>query len=270
MPLSRLVPVALLALSTVPAVGHEFWIEPEAFQVAPGDRIVASTRTGQMFEGVSSPYIPQSIRIYDLALGSDRKPVEMRLGDRPSLDAAPLGEGLNVILHVTRDYRLAWDSFAKFEDFLRHKDAEWVLDAHRARGLGDDVIEGYSRYAKSLVAGGDGTGEDRAYGLLTEFVALENPYTDDLSDGFEVQVLYQNQPRPGAQVEVFARDAEGQVSDSFVRADDSGVAVIPVTPGVTYLLDAVVLREASEGLKQNVPDAMWESLWASLTFRAPG
>jgi hypothetical protein len=44
------------------------------------------------------------------------------------------------------------------------------------------------------------------------------------------------------------------------------VATVPVTAGHAYMLDAVVLREP-EGVSN--PGALWESLWANLTFAVP-
>ncbi|WP_102107551.1 DUF4198 domain-containing protein [Oceaniglobus roseus] len=258
-----------LALSTSAAVAHEFWIDPQDFTPDPGANIVADIRVGQSFNGSSYAYIPDNFRLFELAQGETRTPVEGRIGDRPALDAAPLGEGLNVILHVTRDYALTWKEWQKFADFVTHKDFDGVIEAHRAKGHPEkDFTEMYSRYGKSLVAVGEGAGQDRAYGLLTEIVALKNPYTDDLSSGLPVRVLYQDAPRKDVQVEIFAKAPDGSVTTTTTRTDDKGEATIPVTPGDTYLLDAVVMREPSAELAAKT-GALWESLWASLTFRAP-
>lgn len=115
------------------------------------------------------------------------------------------------------------------------------------------------------MAVGDGGGQDHAFGLLTEIVALANPYTDDLSGGMPVQVLYDGAPRPDAQVEVFAKQGEA-VTISTVRTDAEGRALVPVSPGTRYMLDSVVLREVPAGAFDG---AVWESLWANLTFAVP-
>ena len=257
-----------LALSTTAAAGHEFWIDPIDFLVPSGAPVVADIRVGQEYEGSASAWIPRNFRIFEIAQGDVRTPVEGRMGDRPALNqTAP--DGLAIALHVTTDSRITWKEFQKFEDFVRHKDAEWTLAEHAARGLPEvDFSEAYSRYAKSLIAVGDGAGADRDYGLLTELVALANPYTDDLSAGFPVRLLYQGAPRADAQIEVFAKDEAGAVTISTVRTDAEGRAVVPVAPGTRYMLDAVVLREPSEALAAE-RDVVWESLWANLTFAVP-
>jgi hypothetical protein len=83
-----------------------------------------------------------------------------------------------------------------------------------------------------------------------------------------VRVLYRGAPRADEQVEIFEKAADNSVTVSTVRTDAGGVAVIPVKPGFTYMLDSVVLREPEAALAAEL-DVVWESLWANLTFAVP-
>lgn len=247
---------------------HEFWIDSVSYSVASGDPIVADLRVGQGYKGPSYSYNETNFRLFEIAQGAARVPVEGRLGDRPALHQAAPGDGLAVVLHVTRDFTLTYDDAETFRDFVTHKDAAWALARHAERGLPEaGFSEAYSRYAKALVAVGDGTGEDREFGLLTEITALANPYTDDLSGGLPVLVTYEGVPRADAQVEVFETAGDG-VEVFTARTDAEGRAVIPVRPGHRYMLDAVVLRVPAEGLALE-SGVVWESLWANLTFEVP-
>ncbi len=239
------------------------------YQVTAGNEVVAELRVGQQFSGASQAYLPHKFRRFDYGTDGQIAPLPGRLGDRPAARLKPSGEGLVVLIHETTDLKITWSEFEKFEDFLKHKDAVWVLEAHRLEGLPQvGVAEAYSRYAKSLVAVGTGAGSDFETGLETEIVALENPYSDDMTDGIDVQVLYQRKPRAREQIEVFEKSGDGDVSVSTYRTDDNGFATIPVKPGHQYMLDSVVLRKPSQELasSQNV---LWESLWANLTFAVP-
>ncbi|WP_418593514.1 DUF4198 domain-containing protein [Ponticoccus sp. (in: a-proteobacteria)] len=250
-----------------PLAAHEFWIEPQAFAVAPGAPLVADLLVGERLEGARYGYVPPNFTRFDVLLGGAAHPVEGRPGDRPALSMAVEGSGLAVVVHVTRDYKLTYNSWDKFESFLADKDLSWVAARHDARGLPRDSLrERYSRHAKSLIAVGDGQGADREAGLLTEIVAQANPYTDDLSGGLPVRVLYRGAPRADTQVTVFARDPGGAVSVATYRTDAGGRAVIEVAPGHVYLVDSVVMRELEVA---GPNDPAWESLWASLTFRVP-
>jgi len=264
----RLLPlIAILSAAALPTAAHEFWISPDAYTVAPAEAIVAEIRVGQEFRGAGYPYVPQNFKRFDLIAGEVSRPVTGTIGDRPALQQAVPGSGLVTIVHQTKDYILTYTEWAKFEAFTSHKDFAWAQARHLERGgTRDRVRERYSRYGKSLVAVGDGAGQDRAVGLLTEIVALANPYTDDVSGGLPVRVLYDGAARADVQVEVFAKAVDETVSVDLYRTDDAGVAVIDVSPGVEYLVDAVVLREI-EATEDDGPT--WESLWASLTFRIP-
>ncbi|MGI1660894.1 DUF4198 domain-containing protein [Palleronia sp. KMU-117] len=259
----------LACLAATPAMSHEFWIDPVEFQLPADAPIVADLRVGQAFVGASQPFLPFGTRVFEVVLDGDVVPVEPRMGDRPALNVALPGEGLAIAVHVTGDSNVTYTDFSKFEAFVTHKDAVWTVAAHRARGLPDaPFTEVYSRYAKSLVAIGDGLGEDRALGLETEIVALENPYTGDMSDGIEVAVFYRQNPRSEAVIEVFERAPDDSVTVSTVRSDDRGRATVPVKPGHEYMLDTVVLREPAPELAAE-KGAVWESLWANLTFAVP-
>ena len=255
-------------LTTTAVQGHEYWIDPVSFSVEAGEALRANTRVGQFFEGAPQIYNPNRYQRFEIVSGDDIEPITGTLGDRPAISQdAP--EGLAIVVAVTTSSRLTYNDFEKFEAFVDHKAARWVPEAHRERGLPDKgFVEAYSRYAKSLVAVGDGAGSDRAIGLETEIVALKNPYTDDLTDGLPVEVTYRGAPRAGEQVEIFDRGPDGSVTVSTVTTDDVGRALIPVRPGHAYMLDSVVLREPTPDLVERY-GAVWESLWANLTFAVP-
>ena len=231
--------------------------------------MIADIRVGEAFKGSAYAFVPARFRSFDLAQGDLRGPVDMRIGDRPALNMRIADGGLLSVIYVSQDSTVTYDDRDKFLSFIEHKDAAWLLDEHARRGLPDiGFTEVYSRYGKSLVKVGDGAGADTRHGLTIEIVALKNPYTDDLSDGLPVQVFYDDAPRADAQVEVFARKADDTVEITKTRTDAEGLAVIPVEPGVEYLIDSVLLREPSPKVSQ-AANAVWESLWASLTFRVP-
>lgn len=260
--------LVLLALCLpLPLAAHEFWIEPQAYRIAPDEPLVADIRVGEEFSGSTYSYSPRNFRRFDLVLNGDVQPVPGRAGDRPAVTMAVPQEGLGVIVHETGNLFLTYAKMDKFENFLRHKDWLPLLAEHRARGLPEEKFrERYIRYGKSLVAIGAGQGADADMGLETEIVALANPYTQTLTE-MPVQVLYQGAPRADAQVELFEKAPDGSVEVTLHRTDAEGQVRLPVRPGHAYLVDAVVIR-ALDGLEGDRPP-VWESLWASLTFAVP-
>lgn len=252
-----------------PAQAHEFWIAPFSYQVAPEEPVMAELLVGSGFKGVRQSYFPQRFTRFEARMGETVLPVEGRLGDNPAMNLVLPGEGIWVVVHETRGDSLQYRERRIFEEFVAHKDLGNVLERHAARGLPElEFREAYTRYAKALVAVGEGAGSDRAVGLHTEIVALANPYTDDLSAGFPVRVLYEGAPRTDVQVELFARDPSGEIEVSYHRTDTAGDVVLPVRAGVEYLVDAVVMDDTGNDDPQSGP--VWHSAWASLTFRVPG
>ena len=267
---SRIFVGAFIACLGHPAKSHEFWIEPSRYQINQGEKVVADLRVGQAFEGSAQSFLPPRFTRFEFEIG--RKIFDMPgiIGDRPAISLEPAGEGLLVVVHETTNQKITWSEWEKFENFLLHKDAAWVIAEHDALGYSrEKPSEAYSRHAKSLIGVGAAQGADQAFGLLTEFVALENPYTDDIGAEMEIMLLYEGKPRGSAQIEIFERGSDGSVEIFTLATDANGYASIPVKSGHEYMLDAVVLRKAPEVLAKE-RNVQWQSLWANLTFFVPG
>jgi len=259
----------VLSLMAAPAAAHEFWIEPLAYQVSPNGKLEADIVNGEEFSGTKFAYLPQRFVNFMMFLGDERERVGGRPGDLPAMQVEPMGEGLHIAGYQSNWQTLAYEEWEKFQRFVDHKDFGDVRAVHEARGIPlTGFREVYSRHAKTLIAVGNGAGEDQRVGLEIEIVALKNPYTDDLSDGLPVQVHYRNDLRADVQVEVFEKAPNGQVAVSLYRTDANGIAVIPVRSGHRYLLDSVLLREPNVELAFET-NSVWETLWASLTFAVP-
>jgi hypothetical protein len=256
-------------LFVAPAGAHEFWIEPLAYRIDASETIEARLKVGQMFEGSVYRYFPTQFDRFDVVRGDKVLPVTGRIGDDPALSMPGHGDGLLIAVHESKDSVLTYTDAQTFRLFLDSKGRPDLLGVHRSRGLPDTGFrETYRRFAKSLIAAGDAAGADRRLGLRTEIVALANPYVDDISQGVPVQVWFEGAPKAGAQVDVFRRDFGGEVTLDHFLTDAEGRVTIPARSGAEYLLDAVtILPLANDDVKAG---PVWESLWASLTFKVPG
>jgi hypothetical protein len=208
----RLALAALLALFVWADKGdaHEFWISPETYRAAVGEAVQADLRVGEEFRGAAQSYVPRNFTRFDVVTPEDVLPVDGRIGDLPALNAEELPEGLAVIVHETTERDLTWDEWDRFAAFAEHKGLGDVAAMQEERGLDRiDVREDYFRYAKSLIAIGHGHGEDGVVGMRTEFVALANPYTDDLAGALPVQLWLDGEPRRTSQVEGLAARRRG-------------------------------------------------------------
>lgn len=248
---------------------HEFWIAPEGYRASAGERVFANLRLGEDFRGGTQSYVPRNFQRFDVLTTDGSMAVEGRIGAIPAFNATELPEGLAIIVHETTTRDLTWYDWDRFAAFAEHKGLGDVGAMHDERGLDRvDVREDSVRYAKSLISVGHGRGEDRMVGLRTEFVALANPYTDDLAGALPIQLWLDGEPRNMAQVEVFRRPADGGEAElSIYQTDGNGIVVISVDPGMEYLVHSVTLEPVEYTVGSD--SAEWRTLWASLTFEVP-
>lgn len=254
----------LVFMNTLPAMAHEFWVEPQDYLVESSDKVIADIRNGQLFDGSSIPFIPTQYNRYDFIHGESSQKLAGDLGQRPAVTVMDAPDGLGIVVIETKPSTLSYVTWEKFQKFVDHKDLDIDKEAHLALGFPEiGFTETYSRFVKSLVGIGTAMGSDRQVGLEIELVALLNPYTDDTSDGIPIQAFYQGMPTADVQIELFDKDETGKVEVTLHRTDGEGKAILPIVKGHSYLADTVRLRKAKAGSGEGV---VWETLWASLTY----
>lgn len=260
----------LLALLASPVSAHEFWLKPLAYEVPTDATMMVEIVNGSDFTGQKLPYLPQRFALFNDVVDGQAFAIKGRTGDSPAVRLPNPPEGLNVLVYQARDAIVNYDDWDTFVRFTEHKDLQGALEKHRARGLAEEAFtEVYSRYSKSLVGVGNSAGKDTRTGLETEIVALDNPYTDDVSGGMRFQLFYRDDVRANVRFEVYDRAPDGTVTRTFYKTDGQGTVKVPVQKGHEYMADAVLLREPAAD-KAAQSGALWESLWANMTWQVPG
>lgn len=243
---------------------HEFWIEPKDYTINASDNIVADLRNGQNFKGSSYSYIRDRYEKFDMFVGQSQLMIDGDLGQRPAISTKVRQEGLAILVVESKSNSLSYSEWEKFQKFINHKDFDLDKEKHLALGHPETGFkEIYRRFAKSLVAVGHAQGNDRQVGLEIELVALANPYLDDTSNGMPVKAYYQGEALADVQIELFDKQPSGDVEVTLHRTNDQGVVLLPIESGHAYLVDTVQIRQAEKGNQQG---AVWETLWASLTY----
>ncbi|SMY07438.1 DUF4198 domain-containing protein [Flavimaricola marinus] len=261
--------LSLLVTVASPLAAHELWIEPIEWRVGIDGNVSAALVNGQQFDGVNLAFFPNRIKSFDLHLGDDSTVVTGRIGDSPAMTMPTMGDGLHVAAYVSSVSTVTYTEWAKFISFAEHKDLGDVTAVRDVNGLpAEGFKEAYTRFSKSLIGVGSSEGSDRVLWLETELVALANPFTDDLSAGMPLQLWYQGEVRADEQIELFDRAPDGEVTVTLHRTDEDGIALVPVVAGHDYMADAVVLRLPEDDLAE-ATGAVWETLWANLTFHVP-
>ena len=249
------------------ARSHEMWLEPEKFQLNTNDVLEVNIKLGEKLQGINLPFIPSYFEEFYWSQDGKKVSVDSRLGDSPAFSESISTDGLTSIIYVSKSTNLTYTDFKKFEKFAEHKDLGPVRQLHQGYGFSlNKFSETYRRFVKAIVGVGSAQGNDRYFGLTTEFILLNNPYEDNSKNVIELKLVYDEKPRQNAQVEVFERSPSGMVKIFTVKTSRNGIAAIPIKRGYEYLFDAVKLRKAEQSPSQV---AVWETLWAALMVKIP-
>lgn len=258
----------VLLLSASNSYAHEMWIEPVKFSVQPQDTIYAHEKVGQNFKGNEYSYLASSYKQFNITEGDTTRPIKSRLGDVPVVREVATEEGLLILSAITSGTELNYETREKFDEFIKAEGLDWVFEAHKKRGLPEKgFTEIYSRNPKALIKVGHGKGSDRALGLPLEWVVETNPYTSD--EGIKAQLLWQGEAFPNAHVNVFNKPKHDSLTEEMSKTelitDEQGRVVIPRGNGGLFLINSVRMIEPSKE-KAEKTGAVWESIWASVTY----
>lgn len=257
--------LSALLLSGPALRAHDFWIEPSSFHPAPGERVGVRLRVGEHFKGDPVPRNEQRIERFVQVGAAGELPVQGVDGMDPAGYASFQAPGLHWIVYDSNHASVELQA-PVFEKYLVEEGLEKVSRERARRGQDKaPVREIYSRCAKSLVRVGSGMGSgwDKPLGLALELVPEADPYALAPGGELPVRLLYQGKPLAGALVAAFSKERpDAKVT---ARSDAEGrVRLRLAGPGV-WLVKAVHMVEPPQDA-----GADWESLWASMTFEAPG
>lgn len=243
------------------------WIEPVKYQIARNQTIYAHEKVGQNFKGNQYSYLNTSYEKLDITINNKTRPVKSRIGDIPAIHEVAEEEGLAIISAVSTVSDISYQTWEKFESFIKSKELDWVLVKHKERGLpSQGFTEAYQRFPKALLKVGSGKGKDKALGMRLEWVIETNPYTTPRTENgvIRARLLWKGKPLKHTHVGVFNKIDKHLIKTSLTT-DANGVVEIPQANGGEFLVNAVQMIKPSEKVR-NETGAVWESLWASVTY----
>ena len=253
------------------AEAHEYWIEPNKFEIAPGDNIEADLRNGQNFKGNRLYFLTNGFTRFDIWDGHDFHKAEGSNGDQPALKFTTKKPGLHILTYQSTFSSLTFKKWEKFVTYTKNQGLNDAINKHLSRGLAKtDFKESYARTIKALVNVGDGAGNDKRTGLPFEFVAQKNPYRvqadDKAPQQIVVRLFLEDKWAGNKQVLIFQNN--GNITQSTGRTDDQGLITIPLKGGGKFMLSAVHMFEGDDDPETKKPE--WFSYWANLIFALPG
>lgn len=249
------------------AGAHDFWLIPNAFEVAEGQDLVVTGRTSSSFPRSLSAVTPD--RVADARILDSEGSLAIALldvqGEQLRLRARPRQAG-NQIVAVQIHPRLVPESAESFRNYLVLEGAPEALARYEAEGIlpTDSVVRRYAKYAKTLVQVGEIASDStwgRRAGHPLEFVPLDDPGSGRATLRF--QLLLNGEPVPDQPVHAgYALSASDSVSavDRSVSTDGMGVVELNTQSDGIWNVRTLVIVPASEG-------ADWDVHWATFVWR---
>lgn len=261
-----------LALAALPALAHDFWIEPASFRPARDERLDVSLRVGDFGRGDAVERKEARIVRFVARGPEGDKPILGRDGATPAGFLRPKSNGVHVLgfqsNHASVDL-----APKKFMSYLEERGLQRIANADLlARETA--VREIYSRSAKAIVKVGEASnaGFDAVLGLQLELTPTADPLSLARGDDgkpfapLPIQLCFRGEPLPGALVAALNLDApprdEADVEATLrARTDEQGRVQFELPRAGRWLVAAVHMIPAEDRDK-----ADYESWWGSLTF----
>ncbi len=268
--------VALLsgiAALAAPAIAHDFWIQPDAFRVAPGSTVPLTLQVGHGTDRERSAMpLKRILRFEAIAPGGHRIDLRKDLrvgGAKADATARFTTPGLYVVALTTDEGAISKLPADKFNAYLAEEGLTPAATLRKRLGrTQSEGVERYGRRTKTFVQVGAPDGKAQAHatrpvGLTLELVPEANPYALPRAARLPVRVYWQGRPLAGALVKRIDLDNDAVPLESR-RTDATGRVQFPMPTRGRWLY-AVAWTRPLIGNEQ----ADFETVFSSLSFGFP-
>jgi len=256
-----------ILVTTALAVAHDFWLVPDAFQVAADGELVLRGHTSSAFPTSESAVTPDRVTSARIVGATDEETISaLSTQDRSLvLGHRPRTAGQKIVA-ASVGWRHLKETAASFRKYLVLEGAADALARYDRAGQlpTGAIVRRYAKYAKTAVEVGEGP---RAYqreaGQPLEFVPLTDPSDVRSSSELRFRLLFQGQPLAGALVHAGIAPARGKpaTADLNLTTSDEGIVSVRVGPAGLWNVRTIHVLPAPAGA-----DADWDVHWATFVF----
>jgi uncharacterized GH25 family protein len=253
--------IGLVLALTGSALGHYTFVLPEKFRVASGEELTIGFHASDSFP--ESTQLPRRLQSATLHTGKQSIPLpEFRADGLRQLTTVKPPAGYSIIT-AENPPRSADMKADEFLQYLKEESLTGVIEARQKAGESEKVgRERYSMYLKSIVLSGKAdSGYKHIVGMPIEIVPEADPSGIKAGGSLPVRVLFKGKVAPGLQI--FAASAKTPATKNIGKTDRNGRVSVPVTSSGAWRLHTILMERVT------LPDADWESFWATLTFEIP-
>ena len=264
--------VVLMTLATVVTVGvavaHDFWLVPDAFEIAANAELVVRGRTSSAFPASESAVAPDRVTSARIVGATDEETITALTTRARSLVLRhrPHSSGQKIVA-VSVGWRHIKETAESFRNYLVLEGAEDALKRYDQSGQlpTGGIVRRYAKYAKTAVEVGEGPRAfQRVMGQPLEFLPLADPRDVGATSTLGMRLLFQGKPLAGAKVHAgMAKKTSTTVADVTLTTGDDGVVSVPVTVAGLWNVRTIHVVPAPAGA-----DADWDVHWATFVFTA--
>ena len=279
-PRGRILAAGAAAAAVLIVVGvadaHDFWLVPDAFQVAEGATVTVRGQTSSKFPTSESAVATSRVadaRVLGVggAASDDVRLTELSTaGTSLVLRYRPTSAGQRIVAVRLAPTTLR-ASGPGFKRYMELEGAAALAARYEREGIlpkTDSITRRYAKYAKTLVQVGRGGARafSRVVGHPAEFVPLRDPAALRAGDTLAVRLLYEGKPLGHSHVHAGVAVEDGDPVDLSLETDAQGIARLPLARAGLWNVRTLHIVPAPRE-----SGAEWESHFATLVFSvAPG
>lgn len=240
---------------------HEFWLEPQKFLLAIGEKINFRVFVGENFTGEEVDFTKFKVEKFTHYSSKGQENTkgdltEQNLSDFLKFDT----EGNHLIAFNNSNKHIELEA-DKFNEYLKDDGLDNVAAYRKKHGQQNKRgTEQYQRCVKTLLQVGNV--HDETYrintGMRLEIIPEQNPYISNKSLTFKV--LFDNKPLKNALVVVWQKGIE-QANKRNFRSDTNGKITFSFEPRGVWMVSSVNMVQHIKPI-----EADWQSYWGSYTF----
>ncbi|MEJ8842552.1 DUF4198 domain-containing protein [Lacibacter sp. H375] len=258
----------LILLLILPALAHEFWLEPQQYIFSRTDEINIRFRVGESFTGENwkgSHEKISELKLYYADIVDDMSDaVSDEEGD--SLQFSIHEEGTAVVTFNNINSFIELEA-ERFNVYLSDDGLQSAIDYRKQNNETDSLgRDFYQRSVKTIMQIGALKTEvyKKQTALPVDIIPLSHPYKLNNGDTLKVKVLFRGEALANTKIRTWHK-LLGKVRDTSFMSNAKGEISFPVSTTGEWMLSCVVMIRLL-----NDPKAQWQSYWGSLTWGYTG
>jgi uncharacterized GH25 family protein len=255
-------------LVILPALAHEFWLEPQQYIFSRTEEINIRFKVGEVFTGENwkgNREKVNELKLYYADIVDDLSNA-LTEDEGDSLQFSIHEDGTAMVVFNNTNSFIELEA-EKFNAYLAEDGLQSAIDYRQQQNETDSMgRELYQRSVKTIVQVGalKTTVYKKQTNLPIDIIPLSHPYQLKDGDTLTVKVLFKGEPLVNTKIRTWHK-LPGNVTNTSLMSDEKGEISFPVSTSGEWMLSCVTMFRLTSD-----PHAQWQSYWGSVTWGYTG